>query len=106
MIGKGVESRSMSVQAAAILFLMLLQFEANIHSKTYMVGDDEGWDLSIDMQSWARGKNFFAGDTLVFKYDDRFDVAVVNQAGHDSCTVNEGAKVFASGDDEIPRLGT
>ena len=38
----------------------------------------------------------------VFKYDDdRFDVAMVNKQGHDSCTVNQGAQVFDSGDDRI-----
>ncbi|XVE94035.1 hypothetical protein REPUB_Repub01dG0245500 [Reevesia pubescens] len=86
---------------------MLLQFEA-IHSRiidsqptTYMVGDDEGWDLSINMQSWTKGKNFHAGDFLVFKYDDRFNVVIVNEEGYDSCTVNDGAKEFNSGNDKI-----
>ncbi|XWS55217.1 hypothetical protein CRYUN_Cryun10bG0155800 [Craigia yunnanensis] len=104
MMRKAIRSSSMAVPVA-ILFLMLLQFEA-IHSRileskptTYIVGDDEGWDLSIDMQSWTRGKNFHA----VFNFDDqRFDVAIVNKAGFDSCTVNDGAKVFDSGNETIP----
>ncbi|XWS55216.1 hypothetical protein CRYUN_Cryun10bG0155700 [Craigia yunnanensis] len=108
MMRKEIRSSSMAVPVA-ILFLMLLQFEA-IHSRileskptTYIVGDDEGWDLSIDMQSWTRGKNFHAGDLLVFNFDyQRFDVAIVNKAGFDSCTVNDGAKVFDSGNETIP----
>ncbi|XWS55218.1 hypothetical protein CRYUN_Cryun10bG0155900 [Craigia yunnanensis] len=61
-----------------------------------------GWDLVIDMESWTQGKHFHAGDILVFKYDDQmFDVAVVNQTGHDSCTVNDGAKVYNSGNTNI-----
>ncbi|KAK6283031.1 hypothetical protein POUND7_016856 [Theobroma cacao] len=94
-----------SVVALAMLFSMLLiQCEA-VHSKpkTYMVGDEEGWDLVIDMESWTKGKNFHAGDILVFKYDSQqFDVVIVNQQGHDSCTVNPGATTFDSGDDAIP----
>ncbi|OMO79946.1 Plastocyanin-like protein [Corchorus capsularis] len=72
--------------------------QSNSKPSTYIVGGEDGWDLAIDMQSWARGKKFHA----VFKYDDqRFDVAVVNKEGHDSCSVNEGAKVFDSGYDKI-----
>ncbi|XVE94034.1 hypothetical protein REPUB_Repub01dG0245400 [Reevesia pubescens] len=102
-------SLNIVVPTATFFLILLLQFDV-IHSRihyssqptTYMVGDEEGWDLVIDMQSWARGKNFHAGDILVFKYDDQmFDVVEVNQTGHDSCTVNDGAKVFESGNDKI-----
>ncbi|XP_022762096.1 basic blue protein-like [Durio zibethinus] len=104
---KAIRRSLMVVPAAILLSLMLLQFEG-VHSRiidskptTYMVGDDSGWDLVIDMQSWTRGKNFHAGDILVFKYDEQFNVAVVNQTGYDSCTVNDGAKVYDSGNTEI-----
>ncbi|MBA0777523.1 hypothetical protein Gotri_005534 [Gossypium trilobum] len=76
-------------RAIIMVILMVLQFGA-IHSKptTYMVGDEDGWDSGLDME--------------VFTYDgQQFDVAVVNQTGHDSCTLNEGAKVFHSGNDKI-----
>ncbi|KAH1057169.1 hypothetical protein J1N35_035234 [Gossypium stocksii] len=67
-----------------------------------MVGDEGGWDSGLDMEGWTKGKNFHAGDFLVFTYDNQqFDVAVVNQTGHDSCTPNEGAKVLNSGNDKI-----
>ncbi|MBA0568060.1 hypothetical protein Golob_005577 [Gossypium lobatum] len=90
-------------RAIIMVILMVLQFGA-IHSKptTYMVGDEDGWDSGLDMEGWTKGKTFHAGDFLVFTYDDQqFDVAVVNQTGHDSCTLNEGAKVFHSGNDKI-----
>ncbi|XP_022748876.1 basic blue protein-like [Durio zibethinus] len=104
---KGTIKSSKLVLAAMLLF-MVLQFQA-IHARVhhskptkYTVGDEEGWDLVIDMESWTRGKPFHARDLLVFKYDaQRFDVAVVNQEGHDSCTVNDGAKVFNSGNTKI-----
>ncbi|XVF45738.1 hypothetical protein PTKIN_Ptkin02bG0230500 [Pterospermum kingtungense] len=102
-------SKVMSSAAMLIFFMLLhLQFEAIhcrvSHSKptTYIVGDEEGWDLVISMEGWTRGKNFHAGDILDFKYDDqKFDVAVVNKEGHDTCTVNEGAKVYSSGHTKI-----
>ncbi|GMI74410.1 early nodulin-like protein 22 [Hibiscus trionum] len=94
--------------AAVLVIIMLLQFQAidsrTLDSKpvTYRVGDEFGWDLTIDMQSWTRGKNFHAGDILVFVYDSQsFDVALVNQTGFDTCTVNDGAKVLDSGKNKI-----
>ncbi|XWS55219.1 hypothetical protein CRYUN_Cryun10bG0156000 [Craigia yunnanensis] len=86
-----------------LFFILLqLQYEAIHSATTYLVGDDIGWDPSIDLEGWTRGKNFHAGDFPKFKYDDeRIDVAVVNKEGHDTCTVNEGAQVFDSGDDTI-----
>ncbi|XVF68116.1 hypothetical protein PTKIN_Ptkin10aG0177200 [Pterospermum kingtungense] len=75
----------MAVQAAAMLFLMLLQFGA------------------IDSRILNKPTIYVVGDEQAFKYDGRMlDVAVVNQAAHDSCRVNGGAKLFSSGDDEIP----
>ncbi|XP_021298492.1 uncharacterized protein LOC110427329 [Herrania umbratica] len=64
--------RGNSILALAILLLML-QYEA-IHSVpvTYKVGDDYGWDLSISLQAWTRGKNFHAGDILG---DDKIPLA-------------------------------
>ncbi|XP_021287094.1 basic blue protein-like [Herrania umbratica] len=94
---------SSSILVPAILVLML-QYEA-IHSAstTYIVGDEEGWDLSIDLEGWTKGKDFHAGDILDFIYDRvLFNVVVVNQTGHDTCTVNDGATEFTSGDDKIP----
>ena len=31
---------------------------------TYMVGDNSGWDISTDLDSWANGKTFTVGDVL------------------------------------------
>ncbi|KAE8668338.1 putative Early nodulin-like protein 22 [Hibiscus syriacus] len=89
--------------AAILAIIILLQFQAIDSSPvTYHVGDEFGWDLVIDMQSWARGKKFHAGDFLVFEYDDqRYDVALVNEEGFNTCTVNDGAKVLDSGSDKV-----
>ncbi|KAK6232167.1 Phytocyanin domain - like 10 [Theobroma cacao] len=86
--------RGSSILALAMLLLML-QYEA-IHSAptTYMVRDDNGW---------TRGKNFLTSDILEFIYDEQlFNVVVVDKNGHDTCTVNDGAMEFDSGDDKIP----
>ena len=45
------------VGAAALL-------PAAASAKTYVVGDDAGWDTGVDYDAWARGKKFKVGDTL------------------------------------------
>lgn len=30
----------------------------------YVVGDDKGWTINFDYQSWAKDKTFYVGDTL------------------------------------------
>ena len=45
------------VGAAALL-------PAPASAKTYVVGDDAGWDTGVDYDAWARGKKFKVGDTL------------------------------------------
>ncbi|XP_050211126.1 basic blue protein-like [Mercurialis annua] len=69
---------------------------------TYMVGDGFGWSLTIDMQSWADGKTFYAGDFLVFKYDYQlYDVVVDDREGFNSCTVSGNSTTYESGNDKI-----
>ncbi|KAG7646686.1 Phytocyanin domain [Arabidopsis thaliana x Arabidopsis arenosa] len=69
---------------------------------TYIVGDDDGWDPVVPMDTWARGKTFYAGDILEFKYDyQRFNLIVVNRTGYETCEANVGAVEYSSGDDKI-----
>ncbi|KFK41963.1 hypothetical protein AALP_AA2G194700 [Arabis alpina] len=69
---------------------------------TYFVGDKDGWGVTIPMDSWAQGKTFYAGDILVFKYDYQDgNLWVVNSTGYETCTANEGAKLYESGYEKI-----
>ncbi|KAJ6360100.1 hypothetical protein OIU77_004169 [Salix suchowensis] len=34
----------------------------------HIVGDDKGWNANFNNTTWASGKVFRVGDTLVFKY--------------------------------------
>ncbi|XAR66880.1 hypothetical protein NMG60_11013249 [Bertholletia excelsa] len=57
---------------------------------TYVVGGDLGWIVppggSIAYATWAYGKTFMVGDTLVFKFTNGTqDVAVVTKSAYDSC---------------------
>uniref|UniRef100_A0A2C9V750 Phytocyanin domain-containing protein n=1 Tax=Manihot esculenta TaxID=3983 RepID=A0A2C9V750_MANES len=73
----------------AILMLLLLCFETT-QSTTYIVGGDEGWSPIVSMEAWSLQYKFFAGDILV------------DQNGHDTCTISGNSQSFHSGHDEIP----
>ncbi|XP_075509800.1 blue copper protein-like [Primulina tabacum] len=63
---------------------------------TYTVGDSLGWTVppggSVAYQTWARGKSFFVGDTLVFNFPtNRHDVVEVTEDEYDSCNTSSTA---------------
>lgn len=48
-----------------IVFIATLVALANsISAKEYIVGDESGWSLDFDYQTWAKDKVFYTGDTL------------------------------------------
>ncbi|XP_011022927.1 PREDICTED: basic blue protein [Populus euphratica] len=69
---------------------------------TYVVGDDLGWTLEANPESWTRGKKFYAGDILEFKYDtEDANVVAVEKKDHDDCSVSDTSAFYGSGDDKI-----
>ncbi|CAN1138662.1 unnamed protein product [Linum perenne] len=91
-----------SVSLIVMLLAMNIGVSASKPPKTYIVGDEDGWDLTNDMEAWPQGKTFYAGDTLVFKYDLQYhNVVVTDQVGHDTCTVTKNSKIYDSEDDHI-----
>ncbi|VVA94432.1 unnamed protein product [Arabis nemorensis] len=84
------------------LFLATNVTHASRRPTTYIVGDEYGWDLIFSLEDWPRGKTFYAGDILVFKYNyEENGVWVVNRTGYETCTANDGAKEYNSGNDRI-----
>ncbi|CAH2066043.1 unnamed protein product [Thlaspi arvense] len=95
-----------TVPIAIVMTVLCLLLANNVsHARrpaTYYVGGKFGWDTIIPMDSWARGKTFYAGDILVFKYDDDVSrVVVVNRTGYETCIPNAGSKEYESGNDRI-----
>ncbi|PSS02858.1 Basic blue protein [Actinidia chinensis var. chinensis] len=88
------------VAAAAVLCLLMVLNSEVVQAATYKVGGARGWTFIV--VGWPKGKNFKAGDVLLFSYrTGAHDVAVVNKAGYDSCKVPSNAKVYSSGKDQI-----
>ncbi|CAD6249614.1 unnamed protein product [Miscanthus lutarioriparius] len=105
MMARGRGGAIGGVLALALLVGLLVATSAPVAeaAASYMVGDYGGWKFNVD--KWAKGRTFRAGDVLVFNYNRAVhDVAVVNAAAYRSCAVPKGAKVLRSGRDKV-RLG-
>ncbi|PQP95843.1 hypothetical protein Pyn_06208 [Prunus yedoensis var. nudiflora] len=65
---------------------------------TYTVGDKLGWIVpgsGYAYATWAYGKTFIVGDTLVFNFvNDTQDVAVVTKSAYENCTTNNTTAVY------------
>lgn len=48
--------------AASLLILMLIA--PAIHAAEHTVGGNQGWDNTVDYNSWVSGETFNVGDTL------------------------------------------
>ncbi|CAL5055714.1 unnamed protein product [Urochloa decumbens] len=108
-MARGRGSASGGALAAALLIIVGLLVVATSAplaeaSASHIVGDAYGgWKFNVDR--WAKGRTFRAGDQLVFNYNRAVhDVAVVDAAAYRSCVVPRGARVLRSGRDKV-RLG-
>ncbi|RLN04594.1 blue copper protein-like [Panicum miliaceum] len=76
----------MASRSALIALLVAVSCAAAASAVTFTVGDTQGWNLGVDYDTWARGKNFSVGDTLVFNFPTgTHDVLVVSKSDYDGC---------------------
>ncbi|KAG9452091.1 hypothetical protein H6P81_004995 [Aristolochia fimbriata] len=89
-----------SVKMFLVLLVVLAVCPALSVAAEFMVGDDAGWNVNFN-QSWAVGKDFRVGDTLVFMYNKtKHNVYKVDKAGFANCTVPSNG-VMDTGNDRI-----
>ncbi|ERN18830.1 hypothetical protein AMTRI_Chr07g75390 [Amborella trichopoda] len=83
--------------------LLIALCSTAIHgSTTHVVGDSNGWGFSVSYTDWADGKDFVAGDTLVFNYNQgQHNVVPVNAAAYRSCKAPSNSKPATSGNDKV-----
>ncbi|XP_058002590.1 blue copper protein-like [Hevea brasiliensis] len=63
----------------------------------YIVGDDKGWNVTVNYTEWAQNKVFHVGDTLVFKYGPPHNVSKVDEGGFKEC--KPSGDLYNSGND-------
>ncbi|KAG7558549.1 Phytocyanin domain [Arabidopsis thaliana x Arabidopsis arenosa] len=101
-MAKGRGSASWSARAIVTLMVvsvLLLQADY-VQAATYTVGDSGVW--TYNAVGWPKGKNFRAGDVLVFNYNPRMhNVVKVDSGSYNNCQTPAGAKTYTSGNDRI-----
>ncbi|KAG6737544.1 hypothetical protein POTOM_059072 [Populus tomentosa] len=65
----------------------------------HIVGDDQGWTVNFNYTTWASGKVFHVGDTLVFNYKPPHNLFKADGAGFKDCAAT--GEPMASGNDII-----
>ncbi|KAM0930738.1 hypothetical protein ACQ4PT_000771 [Festuca glaucescens] len=94
--------RGSAAQRAAVAFAVACCCIAGcgVSAATYYVGDGGGWSLSS--ASWPNGKQFHAGDVLVFRYMTwMHNVVAVGEDGYNGCTTPAGSRTYTSGSDSV-----
>ncbi|XP_022766403.1 blue copper protein-like [Durio zibethinus] len=77
--------------------LLVLCMAAPSLATVYTVGDTSGWTTGVDYSTWANGKTFKAGDSLVFNYPTSHTVDEVSSSDYSTCTVGNAITTDNSG---------
>ncbi|KAG8381063.1 hypothetical protein BUALT_Bualt06G0083000 [Buddleja alternifolia] len=81
-----------------LISTILLFFYALTCSATvYTVGDNSGWDISTDLDSWSRGKTFSVGDTLLFQYSQYHSVSELTKENYKGCNMTNALQSSSNG---------
>ncbi|TYG95373.1 hypothetical protein ES288_A11G262500v1 [Gossypium darwinii] len=87
----------MAIHRSLVIFAIVVLMTPAISLATdFVVGHDDGWKLGIDYEDWAKGKQFFVGDTLV-KGDDFKSCTVPSNNSLGSFTGNDTIKLATTG---------
>ncbi|XP_072962748.1 mavicyanin-like [Typha angustifolia] len=81
--------------ASVIVLLILLAASAPAYATDYTVGDSTGWTSGGDYKTWASGKTFAVGDTLLFKYSLMHTVDEVSQSDYNACSSSNSIQSFS-----------
>ncbi|KAI3993839.1 hypothetical protein MKX01_002852 [Papaver californicum] len=89
-------------QFFVILSIVVIILPSIASATDYTVGDDRGWKTNFDYAAWAKDKQFYVGDTLLFKYAaGSHNVFKVNGTGFKECTKPELTLALTTGNDVI-----
>ncbi|OUZ99590.1 Plastocyanin-like [Macleaya cordata] len=84
-------------EAVVAACLLVFCFAVPSLATVYTVGDAEGWTMGVDYSTWASGKTFVVGDTLVFTYGGGHTVDEVSATDYASCTMGNSISSDSTG---------
>ncbi|XP_047306323.1 mavicyanin-like [Impatiens glandulifera] len=85
-----------------VAFALFLGLTSTCHATTYTVGDNSGWDISTDLDTWSEGKQFVVGDYLNFQYSSTHSVCEVDKDSYDGCNTTDILQSNSDGNTTIP----
>lgn len=63
----------MAASCSTIVFIMtIFVLATSISATEYIVGDQNGWSLDFDYQTWTKDKVFYVGDKLGTLYSYKY----------------------------------
>ncbi|KAG6602670.1 Uclacyanin 1, partial [Cucurbita argyrosperma subsp. sororia] len=77
--------------------------EMGLADQRHMVGGTQGWQQSIDFDSWAEAQTFKVGDELVFNYASGLHsvVELPDESAYENCDIGSAIETKSSGKDGI-----
>ncbi|KAF0933798.1 hypothetical protein E2562_019258 [Oryza meyeriana var. granulata] len=81
--------------------VLLLAAAAPAYAVDYTVGDSSGWSSGVDYDTWAKGKTFIVGDSLVFQYSMMHTVAEVSSADYSACSASNSIQSYSNQNTKI-----
>ncbi|KAF3448442.1 hypothetical protein FNV43_RR09155 [Rhamnella rubrinervis] len=92
----------MAFEKMLITIAMIAIAAPSALAKEFVVGDEKGWTVNFDYQTWAAGKDFRVGDKLIFKYaEGAHNVFRVDGNGFEQCVAPAETEALATGNDVI-----
>ncbi|XP_016485294.1 stellacyanin-like [Nicotiana tabacum] len=84
------------------VILVILAIAYSGSATNYLVGDNSGWDISTDLDTWLLGKRFIVGDVLVFQFSNYHSVYEVTKETFDRCNTTNALKSSSKGNTTFP----
>ncbi|GFY82008.1 cupredoxin superfamily protein [Actinidia rufa] len=90
--------------AKQLLLCVLVIFGLALTSKAtmYTVGDNSGWDISTDLDTWAKDKRFVVGDILAFQFSSYHSVNEVAKQSYEGCNTTNVLQSSSNGNTSFP----
>ncbi|XP_010425458.1 PREDICTED: mavicyanin-like [Camelina sativa] len=100
--------KTMQAVLVILVFSGLVAVQTTLAAQ-HVIGGSQGWEQSVDFDSWASDQSFKVGDQLVFKYSGLHSVVELgSETAYKSCDVGTPVNSLSSGNDvvKLSKTGT
>ncbi|XP_030536551.1 blue copper protein [Rhodamnia argentea] len=101
-VGWSILELEMAKLLPICIVLILGAVASTCKATTYTVGDSSGWDISTDLNTWAKDKTFAVGDVLSFQYQSSETVEEVSKESYDNCSTTNALQTYSNGNTSVP----